>query len=58
MLKVSEAELLKKLQNVGIDANIDTEIPADVIKKLSKLYKVEIKPIKAKKLKLREQRKN
>ena len=53
VLKVSEAELLKKLQNVGIDANIDTEIPADVIKKLSKLYKVEIKPIKAKKVEVK-----
>lgn len=57
VLKVSEAELLKKLQNVGIDANIDTEIPADVIKKLSKLYKVEIKPIKAKKVEVKETKK-
>ena len=57
VLKVSEAELLKKLQNVGINANSDTEIPADVIKKLSKLYKVEIKPLKAKKTEVNQTKK-
>lgn len=54
VLKVSEAELIKKLQNVGINATVDTEVPADVVKKLSKLYKVDIKPIKQKKPEVKE----
>ena len=49
VLKVPEGELIKKLSNVGIEATIDTDVPADVVKKLSKLYKVDIKPVKAKK---------
>lgn len=54
VLKVSEAELIKKLQNVGINATVETEVPADIIKKLSKLYKVDIKPVKQKKPEVKE----
>ena len=50
VLKVPEGELIKKLSNVGIEATIDTDVPVDVVKKLSKLYKVDIKPVKAKKV--------
>jgi translation initiation factor IF-2 len=49
ILKVPEEELLTKLDNVGIAANLETDIPQDVIKKLSKVYKVDIKAPKAKK---------
>ncbi len=49
ILEVEAEELIAKLDNVGIEAELDTEIPNDVIKKLSKLYKKDIKPIKAKK---------
>lgn len=49
ILGVEPEKLINKLDNVGIEADLDTEIPQDVIKKLSKLYKKEIKPIKAKK---------
>lgn len=49
ILEVEADKLINQLDNVGIDADLDTEIPNDVIKKLSKLYKKEIKPIKAKK---------
>jgi len=49
ILGVQPEKLINQLDNVGIEADLDTEIPQDVIKKLSKLYKTEIKPIKAKK---------
>ena len=49
ILEVSADKLISQLDNVGIEADLDTEIPNDVIKKLSKLYKKDIKPIKAKK---------
>lgn len=49
ILEVEADKLINQLDNVGIEADLDTEIPNDVIKKLSKLYKKEIKPIKAKK---------
>ena len=49
ILNVPEKELIGKLENVGIVADIETDISNDVIKKLSKLYKKDIKPIKAKK---------
>ena len=49
ILEVSADKLINQLDNVGIEADLDTEIPNDVIKKLSKLYKKDIKPIKAKK---------
>ena len=49
ILGVEPEKLINQLDNVGIEADLDTEIPQDVIKKLSKLYKKEIKPIKAKK---------
>ena len=49
ILEVEPEKLLNQLDNVGIEADLDTEIPNDIIKKLSKLYKKDIKPIKAKK---------
>ena len=49
ILQVPEEELLTKLDNVGINADLETEIAPDIIKKLSKVYKVEIKATKAKK---------
>ncbi|MDD4000001.1 MAG: translation initiation factor IF-2 [Bacilli bacterium] len=49
ILKVPEEELLTKLDNVGITANLETDITQDIIKKLSKVYKVDIKAPKAKK---------
>jgi translation initiation factor IF-2 len=49
ILNVPEIELLTKLDNVGITANLETEIAPDIIKKLSKVYKVDIKAPKAKK---------
>ncbi len=49
ILGVEADKLISQLDNVGIEADLDTEIPNDVIKKLSKLYKTDIKPIKAKK---------
>lgn len=54
ILNVPLEELLKKLENVGIIADINSEISQDVIKKLSKVYKKEIKPIKAKKVEKEE----
>ena len=48
ILGVEAEKLINQLDNVGIEADLDTEIPNDVIKKLSKLYKKDIKPIKAK----------
>ena len=49
ILEIEAEKLISQLDNVGIEADLDTEIPNDVIKKLSKLYKKDIKPIKAKK---------
>ncbi len=46
---VSEDELIKILENVGIKADKETDISSDVIKKLSKKYNVDIKPLKHKK---------
>lgn len=54
ILNVPLEEILKKLENVGIEADINTDIPQDVIKKLSKVYKKEIKPIKNKKVEKEE----
>ncbi len=46
----TKEKLIEKLDNVGIeDATEDTEIDAKTVSKLSKLYKIDIKPIKAKK---------
>ncbi len=49
VLGVEPKELLDRLENIDIVADLETEISNEVIKKLSKLYKIEIKPIKAKK---------
>jgi translation initiation factor IF-2 len=43
IIQVPEAELLTKLENVGITADLDTDIANDIVKKLSKVYKVDIK---------------
>lgn len=44
----NEEGLLKKLKNVRIEATLDTNIDEAIVKKLSKLYKVDIKPVKKK----------
>ena len=49
ILQVPAEELLTKLDNVGIVADLETEIAQDIIRKLSKVYKVDIKPSKLKK---------
>ena len=49
ILEVSADKLINQLSNIDIEATLDTDIPDAVVKKLSKLYKKEIKPIKAKK---------
>ena len=49
VLNVPLEEILKKLENIDIRADIDTEIDQNVIKKLSKVYNKEIKPLKTKK---------
>ena len=46
--KETEEGLLKKLKNVGITADSETDIREDIVKKLSKLYGVEIKAPKKK----------
>ena len=46
---VSEGELIGLLDNIGVEAEAETDIEAGVVKKLSKKYGVDIKPIKAKK---------
>jgi len=48
ILNVPAEELLTKLDNVGIAADLETEIAQDIIKKLSKVYKVDIKASKKK----------
>jgi hypothetical protein len=42
ILGVEPEKLINQLDNVGIEADLDTEIPQEVIKKLSKLYKKDI----------------
>lgn len=49
-IKVENSDLIRKLQNVGIDADLETEVAPEIVKKLSKVYKVEIKPVKVKKI--------
>ena len=49
ILKIPQEKLLKDLSNIDIEADLETDIPSDVVKKLSKRYGVELKPIKAKK---------
>ncbi|MGD9886736.1 MAG: translation initiation factor IF-2 [Bacilli bacterium] len=46
---VTDKELFGLLDNIGIVADLETNIEPTVIKKLSKRYNVEIKPIKVKK---------
>jgi len=49
-LNVDVDELIDKLDNVGIeDADENTDVDEAIIKKLSKLYKVDIKGVKSKK---------
>jgi len=42
VLNIPVEELIEKLDNVGIKADADTDISNDVIKKLSKVYRVDI----------------
>ena len=46
---VEAEDIILKLYNVGIDAEEDTDIQADIVKKLLKSYKVELKPKSVKK---------
>ena len=46
---VSSNEIIGLLDNIGVEANEDTDIEAGILKKLSKKYGVDIKPIKVKK---------
>lgn len=48
-IDVEAEDIINKLYNVGIEAEEDTDVPADIVKKLGKLYKVEIKQAKPKK---------
>ena len=48
-IDVEVEDIILKLSNVGIEAEEDTDVPADIVKKLGKLYKVEIKQAKPKK---------
>ena len=47
--KIACNNLLDILDNVGIEADLETEIEADILKKLGKFYKTEIKVTKPKK---------
>ena len=47
--KVSSDELIGLLDNIGVEADNETDIEAGVVKKLSKKYGVDIKPMKVKK---------
>ena len=47
--KVSSDELIGLLDNIGVEADNETDIEAGVVKKLSKKYGVDIKPVKVKK---------
>ena len=42
ILEVEPEKLINQLDNVGIEADLETEIPNEIIKKLSKLYKRDI----------------
>jgi len=46
---VGSDELIGLLDNIGVEANIETDIEVGVVKKLSKKYGVDIKPVKVKK---------
>ena len=48
-VSVEAEDIILKLYNVGIDAEEDTDIQADIVKKLLKSYKVELKPKSVKK---------
>lgn len=43
VIQVPETELLTKLENVGITADLETDIANDIVKKLSKVYKIDIR---------------
>ncbi len=47
---VSSEKLLELLDNIGVEANLETEIDKIVLKKLEKKFDVAIKPIKVKKV--------
>lgn len=49
ILEVPSEEIIKRLENIDIEANEETDIDANVVKKLSKLYGKEIKRSKVKK---------
>jgi len=45
VIQVPEQELLTKLENVGINADLETDISNDIVKKLGKVYKIDIKAV-------------
>lgn len=49
ILKIPQEKLIADLSNIDIEADLETDIPSDILKKLSKKYKVELKPVKLKK---------
>ena len=48
-VNVTLDKILKQLDNIGIEADEETDIPTDIVKKFGKTYKCDIKPKKAKK---------
>ncbi len=46
ILGVTADELLQKLYNIDVEADLETDIDPTIVKKLSKVYKTEIKPKK------------
>ncbi|MCK9536017.1 MAG: translation initiation factor IF-2 [Bacilli bacterium] len=55
VIQVPEEELLTKLENVGIVADLETDITTDIIKKLSKVYKMDIRSAARKQAAAKEQ---
>ena len=45
-LEVNVDEIIMKLSNVGIEADAETVVREDIIKKLSRAYKRPIRPVK------------
>ena len=46
---VTVERIVEQLDNIGISADAETDVPTDIVKKFGKLYKCDIKPKKAKK---------
>ncbi|MFA6889493.1 MAG: translation initiation factor IF-2 [Bacilli bacterium] len=48
VLDVPAEDLLQRLDNVGIEADLETDIKPEIVKKLGKVYKVDIKKLSKK----------